>query len=37
MKFAKGLAEVGWDIIREEKFASEVTKQFKQWRESEKI
>jgi hypothetical protein len=34
MKFADGLANVGWDIIKDEVFAKEVTEEFKKWRSS---
>jgi len=35
MKFASGLARVGWDILSDEDFANEVTKAFVQWRQAE--
>jgi hypothetical protein len=32
LKFADGLAEVGWDILNDEKFANEVVGEYKTWR-----
>jgi hypothetical protein len=34
LKFASGLANVGWDILRDELFAQQVTEEFKAWRKS---
>jgi hypothetical protein len=34
MKFASGLVNVGWDIIKDEVFAKEVTEEFKKWQSS---
>ena len=34
LKFADGLAEVGWDILRDQNFADEVVEEFQTWRES---
>jgi hypothetical protein len=32
LKFADGLAQVGWDILVDNEFAKQVTKEFKDWR-----
>ena len=34
LKFADGLAEVGWDILRDDNFATELTEEFWNWRKS---
>jgi len=34
MKFADGLAQVGWDILVDEEFARQVTKEFTNWRKT---
>jgi hypothetical protein len=34
MKFADGLAQVGWDILVDEEFSNQVTGEFKAWRET---
>ena len=37
LKFADGLAKVGWDVLRDELFAQQVTEEFKAWRKSIRI
>ena len=34
LKFADGLAQVGYEILADEGFASEVTKEFTDWRKT---
>lgn len=34
LKFADGLANVGWDILRDQSFAHQVTEEFTNWRNS---
>jgi hypothetical protein len=34
LKFASGLAQVGWDILKDEDFAAQVVKEFKEWRKT---
>jgi len=37
LKFANGLAQVGWDILKDAGFAEQVTEEFTSWRNSIKI
>lgn len=34
MKIADGLAQVGWDMLRDDKFEGRVVAEFKAWRET---
>lgn len=37
LKFADGLAMVGWDLLRDDEFAQKVIDEFRHWRQSVSI